>query len=177
MDGMEITQFTYFQQVGGIECFPVMGEITYGLEGLALYLQGVEDFKDLIWTKSEQGRITYADVFLQYEIEMSKFNFELANVETLFEHFIFFEKETRRLVDENLPLAAYEFVMKASHTFNLLDARNALSVTERQGYILRVRTLARGVAHCYYESRRAVGFPLASAETLDILKSEVRGGD
>ena len=177
MDGMEITQFTYFQQVGGLECYPVMGEITYGLERLALYLQGVEDFKKLIWTESKHGRVTYADVYLQYEVEMSKFNFDLADVDALFGQFDFFEQEARRFLDENLPLAAYEFVMKASHAFNLLDSRHAISVTEKQRFILRVRTLARGVAQCYFDSRRAMGFPLASAEARDFVEKELPRGN
>ena len=161
MDGMEITQFTYFQQAGGIECYPVSGEITYGLERLALYLQGVEDFRELIWSRNGNDVVTYADVFHQYEVEMSSFNFDESNVESLFEQFDLFEKETGRLLDANLPLPAYEFVMKASHVFNLLDARHAISVTERQGYILRVRALSRAVAKAYLESRRRLGFPLA----------------
>ncbi|MDA0789385.1 MAG: glycine--tRNA ligase subunit alpha [Proteobacteria bacterium] len=164
MDGMEITQFTYFQQVGGLECFPVMGEITYGLERLALYLQGVEDFQDLIWTRLGDQSVTYADVFHQYEVEMSSYNFDEADVDSLFRQFDFFESETSRLLEAGLPLAAYEFVLKASHTFNLLDARHAISVTERQRFILRVRTLSRGVANAYYESRRDLGFPLAAPE-------------
>lgn len=176
MDGMEITQFTYFQQVGGLECYPVMGEITYGLERLALYLQGVEDFKDLIWTESEVGKVTYADVYHQYEVEMSKFNFELADVDTLFQHFDFYEKEAGRFIEEKLPLPAYEFVMKASHTFNLLDSRHAISVTERQRFILRVRTLARGVAQCYFDSRQAMGFPLATPEAKDFVEKELARG-
>ena len=161
MDGMEITQFTYFQQVGGLECFPVTGEITYGLERLALYLQGVSNFQELIWTHTEDGPVTYADVFHQYEVEMSHFNFEAANVDALFDQFTFFEGETKRMLELNLALPAYEFVMKASHTFNLLDARRAISVTERQRYILRVRDLASGVATAYLASREALGFPLA----------------
>ena len=177
MDGMEITQFTYFQQVGGLECYPVMGEITYGLERLALYLQGVEDFKKLIWTKSEHGRVTYADLYLQYEVEMSKFNFDLADVDALFSQFDFFEQEAQRFLDKNLPLAAYEFVMKASHALNLLDSRHAISATERQRFILRVRTLARGVAQCYFDSRRAMGFPLASAEARDFVEKELARGN
>jgi glycyl-tRNA synthetase alpha chain len=165
MDGMEITQFTYFQQVAGIECFPVMGEITYGLERLALYLQGVEDFQELVWTKNGQGRpVYYADIFHQYEVEMSKFNFDLADVEGLFQQFDYFEAEANRFIEEQLPLPAYEYVMKASHCFNLLDARSAISVTERQRFILRVRSLARGVGKRYFESREAAGFPLASPE-------------
>lgn len=164
MDGMEITQFTYFQQVGGIECYPVMGEITYGLERLALYLQGVEDFKELIWTRVGDKQVTYADVYHQYEVEMSAYNFDLADVEGLFSQFDFCEKETQRLLEANLPLPAYEFVMKASHAFNLLDSRHAISVTERQRFILRVRSLARGVAQKYFESRQALGFPLADGD-------------
>ncbi len=161
MDGMEITQFTYFQQVGGLECYPVTGEITYGLERLALYLQGVEDFRELIWSDNGAQTVTYADVFHQYEVEMSGYNFDHSNVEALFSQFDFAEKEALRLLEVGLPLPAYEFVMKASHAFNLLDARHAISVTERQRYILRVRTLARGVAKSYYESRERAGFPLA----------------
>jgi len=176
MDGMEITQFTYFQQVGGLECYPVMGEITYGLERLALYLQGVEDFKELVWTESELGRVTYADVYHQYEVEMSRFNFDLADVEALFQQFDFFEKEAQRFLDEGLPLAAYEFVMKASHAFNLLDARHAISVTERQRFILRVRTLARNVARSYFDSRMAMGFPLATDQAREFaMKEQARG--
>ena len=171
LDGMEITQFTYFQQVGGLACYPVMGEITYGLERLALYLQGVEDFKELIWTRRGDQLVTYADVYHQYEVEMSAFNFEQANVEALFGHFDFYEQEANHLLHVGLPLAAYEYVLKASHTFNLLDARHAVSVTERQRYILRVRTLARGVAQCYFEARRALGFPLADDDT----KAHVEG--
>jgi glycyl-tRNA synthetase alpha chain len=161
MDGMEITQFTYFQQVGGLECYPVPGEITYGLERLALYLQGVEDFRQLVWSQNGSRTVTYADVFHQYEVEMSGYNFDHSNVEALFSQFDFNETEALRLLEVGLPLPAYEFVMKASHVFNLLDARHAISVTERQRYILRVRTLARAVAKAYYESRERAGFPLA----------------
>jgi glycyl-tRNA synthetase alpha chain len=161
MDGMEITQFTYFQQVGGLECYPVTGEITYGLERLALYLQGVEDFRQLVWSQNAKQTVTYADVFHQYEVEMSGYNFDHSNVEALFSQFDFNETEALRLLEVGLPLPAYEFVMKASHVFNLLDARHAISVTERQRYILRVRTLARAVAKSYYESRERAGFPLA----------------
>ncbi len=173
MDGMEITQFTYFQQVGGLACYPVMGEITYGLERLALYLQGVEDFKQLVWTETAAGKITYADVYHQYEVEMSRFNFDLADVDELFARFDFCEKETRRLLDEDLSLPAYEYVMKASHAFNLLDARRAISVTERQRFILRVRDLARRVAQTYLDSRRALGFPLADADMRDLAENEL----
>jgi glycyl-tRNA synthetase alpha chain len=173
MDGMEITQFTYFQQVGGLECYPVMGEITYGLERLALYLQGVEDFRDLIWTKVGKDVVTYADVYHQYEVEMSSFNFDLADVDALFSHFDFCEKETTRLLDAGLPLPAYEYVMKASHAFNLLDSRHAISVTERQRFILRVRTLSRGVAQSYFDSRQKLGFPLADADTRAFVEKEL----
>ena len=162
LNGMEVSQFTYFQQVGGLECYPVTGEITYGLERIAMYLQGVDSIYDLIWAHGPDGDVTYGDVFLQNEVEMSTFNFEYADVDFLFSAFDQYEKDCRRLVDNNLPLPGYEMVMKASHTFNLLDARKAISVTERQRYILRVRTLARGVAQGYFESRLAAGFPLAS---------------
>ena len=174
MDGMEITQFTYFQQVGGLECYPVMGEITYGLERLALYIQGVEDFKNLVWTESGGKTITYADVYHQYEVEMSRFNFDLADVSALFSQFDFYEKETTRLLKADLPLPAYEFVMKASHTFNLLDSRHAISVTERQRFILRVRALSRGVAQKYFDLRQALGFPLADDDTRAFVEKELK---
>ncbi|MCZ6503270.1 MAG: glycine--tRNA ligase subunit alpha [Gammaproteobacteria bacterium] len=173
LDGMEISQFTYFQQVGGLECFPVMGEITYGLERLALYLQGVEDFRQLIWTKTDNHAVTYADVYLQYEVEMSTYNYDESNVNGLFSHFDFFESETIRLLKANLSLPAYEYVMKASHVFNLLDARHAISVTERQRYILRVRTLAAEVAKVYFESRLKLGFPLADEGARDHVLQEL----
>ena len=174
MDGMEITQFTYFQQVGGLECYPVMGEITYGLERLALYIQGVEDFKDLIWTESGDKTVTYADVYHQYEVEMSRFNFDMADVDALFSQFDFYEAETTRLLGADLPLPAYEFVMKASHAFNLLDSRHAISVTERQRFILRVRALSRGVAQKYFDSRKALGFPLADDDTRVFVEKELK---
>jgi len=160
LNGMEVTQFTYFQQVGGIECKPVTGEITYGLERIAMYLQGVESVFDLIWTEGPLGTITYGDVFHQNEVEMSTYNFEYAPVEDLFHWFDTYERESNHLITAGLPLPAYEMVLKASHTFNLLDARHAISVTERQRYILRVRTLARAVANAYYERREALGFPM-----------------
>ena len=160
LNGMEVTQFTYFQQVGGLECRPVPGEITYGLERLAMYIQGVESIYDLVWARGPQGEVTYGDVFHQNEVEQSRYNFELADTEALFHGFDVCERESRKLIDEGLPLPAYEQVMKASHTFNLLDARHAISVTERQRFILRVRSLARGVAQAYLESREALGFPL-----------------
>ena len=161
LNGMEVTQFTYFQQVGGIECFPVTGEITYGLERLAMYIQGVDSVYDLVWTDGEFGRVTYGDVFHQNEVEQSTYNFEHADVAKMFELFDFYESQADKLVGLNLPLPAYEMVLKASHTFNLLDARGAISVTERQRFILRVRTLARKVAQSYVETRATLGFPLA----------------
>ena len=164
LNGMEVSQFTYFQQVGGLECYPVTGEITYGLERIAMYLQGVDSIYDLVWAHGPQGDVSYGDVFLQNEIEMSTYNFQHADVDFLFSAFDQYEKDCVNLIDNNLPLPAYEMVMKASHAFNLLDARKAISVTERQRYILRVRTLARGVAQGYFDSRMAAGFPLASPE-------------
>lgn len=161
LNGMEVTQFTYFQQVGGLECYPVTGEITYGLERIAMYLQGVDSIYDLVWSKGPSGTVTYGDVFQQNEREMSAFNFEHADIEFLFKAFDQYEQDAQRLIEAKLPLPAYEMVMKASHTFNLLDARKAISVTERQRFILRVRTLARGVAQGYFESRLEAGFPLA----------------
>ncbi|MCI0654336.1 MAG: glycine--tRNA ligase subunit alpha [Methylococcaceae bacterium] len=160
LNGMEITQFTYFQQVGGLDCKPVSGELTYGLERIAMYLQGVESIFDLVWTRGPQGTVTYGDVFHQNEVEMSAYNFEHANVAFLFGQFDTCESECRNLVSRGLPLPAYEMVLKASHAFNLLDARHAISVTERQRYILRVRNLARSVAENYYERRAGLGFPL-----------------
>ena len=164
LNGMEVSQFTYFQQVGGLECYPVTGEITYGLERIAMYLQGVDSIYDLVWAHGPQGDVSYGDVFLQNEIEMSTYNFQHADVDFLFSAFDQYEKDCVNLIDNNLPLPAYEMVMKASHAFNLLVARKAISVTERQRYILRVRTLARGVAQGYFDSRMAAGFPLASPE-------------
>lgn len=169
LNGMEVTQFTYFQQVGGVECYPVTGEITYGLERLAMYLQGVDSVYDLVWTDGPFGVVTYGDVFHQNEVEQSAYNFEHANVDKLFEQFDFFESEASRLMELELPLPSYEMVLKASHTFNLLDARRAISVTERQRYILRVRTLARAVAHSYLHVRAKLGFPMAP----DHLRDEV----
>ncbi len=162
LNGMEVTQFTYFQQVGGLECYPVSGEITYGLERIAMYLQGVDSIYDLVWTTSPDGSVvTYGDVFHQNEVEMSHFNFEHANTDFLFNSFDTYEKESQLLIEQKLPLPAYEMVMKASHAFNLLDARHAISVTERQRFILRIRTLARAVAETYFASRLALGFPMA----------------
>ena len=163
LNGMEITQFTYFQQVGGLECRPVTAEMAYGLERIAMYLQGVDDLFDLVWTDGPLGRVTYRDVFHQSEREMSAYNFEYADVEALFAQFDVCERECNKLAGQGLSFPAYEQVLRASHTFNLLDARHAISVTERQRYILRVRSLARAVAECYYASREAVGFPQGAA--------------
>jgi glycyl-tRNA synthetase alpha chain len=160
LNGMEITQFTYFQQVGGLECRPVSGELTYGLERLAMYLQGVESIFDITWGEGARGRVSYGDVFHQNEVEQSRYNFELADTAVLLRHFDEHESACNALLAVPLPLPAYEQVLKASHTFNLLDARGALSVTERARFILRVRTLARAVAQAYYASREALGFPL-----------------
>ena len=159
-NGMEITQFTYFQEVGGVQCKPVSGEITYGLERLAMYLQNVESLYDIVWTDGPLGHVTYGDVFHQNEVEQSTYNFEYADVAVLFRHFDEYEKGSQDLLAAKLVLPAYEQMVKASHTFNLLDARRAISVTERQRYILRVRTLARAVAQAYYASREALGFPM-----------------
>ncbi|MEE4145228.1 MAG: glycine--tRNA ligase subunit alpha [Halieaceae bacterium] len=171
LNGMEVTQFTYFQQAGGLECYPVTGEITYGIERIAMYLQGVDSIYDLVWADGPAGRVTYGDVFHQNEVEMSRYNFEEADVDQLFGFFDHCEGEAIRLVGKNLPLPAYEMVMKASHTFNLLDARHAISVTERQRFILRVRTLARAVAQAYFDARAKLGFPLAT----EALRQEVLG--
>jgi glycyl-tRNA synthetase alpha chain len=159
LDGMEITQFTYFQEVGSLACRPVLGEITYGLERLAMYLQGRESVYDLVWTPG----VTYGDVYHQNEVEQSRYNFELANTALLFTLFSSFEKEAERLMQAQAVLPAYEMVMKCSHTFNLLDARGAISVTERAAYIGRVRALSRAVAQAYFESRERLGFPMLHA--------------
>jgi len=164
LNGMEISQFTYFQQVGGLECSPVTGEMTYGLERIAMYLQGVDSIFDLKWADTLFGEVSYGDVFKQNEIEMSTYNFEQADVDSLFQHFDYYERESTRLIEEKLPLPAYEMVIKASHAFNLLDARHAISVTERQRYILRVRSLARAIAQAYYDSREILGFPMLIVE-------------
>jgi len=160
LNGMEVTQFTYFQQVGGLECTPVTGEITYGLERLAMYIQGVDSIYDLVWTDGPMGTVTYGDIFHQNEVEQSAYNFEHADVDALFAQFDQCEKESQKLIALDLPLPAYEQGMKASHVFNLLDARHAISVTERQRYILRVRALSKSVAEAYYAKREALGFPL-----------------
>ncbi len=161
LNGMEISQFTYFQQVGGLDCRPVSGEITYGLERIAMYLQNKDSVFDLVWADAAGGPVTYGQIFHQNEVEQSTYNFELADVATLVAAFNGYEEHSLRLIEQDLPLPAYELVLKASHTFNLLDARRAISVTERQRYILRVRTLARAVAQTYYKRREALGFPLA----------------
>ena len=168
LNGMEVTQFTYFQQVGGLDCRPVTGEITYGLERIAMYLQGVESVFDLVWTHGPQGPVTYRDVFHQNEVEQSAYNFEHADVDFLFTLFDQCEKDSTRLIEAGLPLPAYEQVLRASHAFNLLDARHAISVTERQRFILRVRTLARAVAQAYYEAREALGFPMVAAAAQEV---------
>jgi len=178
LNGMEVTQFTYFQQVGGIDCKPITGEITYGIERLAMYLQKVENVYDLVWTEWEENgktrRLTYGDVYHQNEVEQSTYNFEQSNTEILFRHFAEHEAEAKRLMGaaegqeaeaaRRLPLPAYEQLLKAAHTFNLLDARGAISVTERAAYIGRIRNLSRSVAQAYYESREALGFPMRDRE-------------
>ncbi len=171
LNGMEITQFTYFQQAGGLECFPVTGEITYGLERLAMYIQNVDSVYDLVWSRSPDGRVvTYGDVYLQNEREQSHYNFDHAPVEDLFRAFENHARTASDLIDQALPLPAYEQVLKAGHTFNLLDARHAISVTERQAYILKIRGLSRRVAEAYFQSREALGFPMAREEITARLK-------
>ena len=160
LNGMEVTQFTYFQQVGGIDCKPATGEITYGLERLAMYLQGVDNVYNLTWTEG----LTYGDVYLQNEQEQSAYNFEHSDADFLFTAFNAHEKQAKHLMEQQLALPAYEQVLKAAHTFNLLDARGAISVTERAAYIGRIRNLARAVAQSYYESRERLGFPMAPRE-------------
>ena len=172
LNGMEITQFTYFQQVGGLDCRPVSGEITYGLERIAMYLQGVDSVYDLLWSESDAGRVTYGDVYLQNEVEMSAYNFEHADTAALFDWFDRCEAEAKRMTERKLSLPAYEQMVKASHTFNLLDARRALSVTERQRYILRVRGLARTVAEIYFAARETLGFPLLTARPATAVSRE-----
>src|SRR5216110_2728241 len=160
LNGMEITQFTYFQQVGSLDCNPITGEITYGLERMSMYLQNVESVFDLVYAEG----ISYRDVFFQNEVEQSRYAFEESNVPKLFEQFAFFESEAKRLLESKLPLPGYEMILKAAHTFNLLDARGAISVTERAAYIGRIRTLSRLVAQAYVESREALGFPMLPAD-------------
>ena len=168
LNGMEVTQFTYFQQVGGLECYPVSGEITYGIERIAMYLQGVDSIYDIVWTNGPGGPVSYGDVFRQNEVEMSAYNFEYADTELLFKSFDNCEQQCKFLIEKGLALPAYEQVLKASHYFNLLDARKAISVTERQRFILKVRALASLVAEAYFESRKDLGFPLAT----DALRKE-----
>ncbi|OAJ35158.1 Glycine--tRNA ligase alpha subunit [Piscirickettsiaceae bacterium NZ-RLO1] len=172
LNGMEVTQFTYFQQVGGMDCSPVTGEITYGLERIAMYVQGVDSMYDLVWTDGPLGRITYGDVFLQNEVEMSAYNFEHAPVPELLEQFNHCETQSQHLINKNLPLPAYEMMVKASHVFNLLDARHAISVTERQRYILRVRALSRAIIENYYQTREALGFPMLKQSDNQIKNKE-----
>jgi len=171
LNGMEVTQFTYFQQVGGIDCRPITGEITYGLERLAMYLQGVENVYDLVYAPG----ISYGDVFHQNEVEQSTYNFEHSNTDFLLQAFSAHEGNAQHLIQNQMALPAYEQVLKAAHTFNLLDARGAISVTERASYIGRIRQLARSVAASYWDSRSRLGFPLAPAEWiqngLDVPKS------
>lgn len=167
LNGMETIQFTYFQQAGGLECKPVMGELAYGLERLAMHIQNKDSMFDIVWAKTPAGTVTYGDIFHQNEVEMSTYNFELATREMLFAHFDDYEKECLKLIEAKLPLPAYELVLKASHTFNMLDARSAIAVTERQRYILRVRTLAKEVAQLYYDARERLGFPLLQAQSTE----------
>ena len=169
LNGMEVTQFTYFQQVGGINCKPITGEITYGLERLAMYLQGVDSVYDLQYSEN----VKYGDVFHQNEVEQSTYNFEHSDVEFLSTAFIAHEKQASNLVKEKLALPAYEQVLKAAHTFNLLDARGAISVTERAAYIGKIRNIARSVAACYLDSRAALGFPLAAKQHADEVLTEL----
>jgi len=159
LNGMEVTQFTYFQQVGGIDCKPITGEITYGLERLAMYLQGVDNVYNLKWTDT----LSYGDVYHQNEVEQSTYNFEYSNADLLFQQFGNYENEAKRLMEIPLALPAYEMVLKAAHTFNLLDARGAISVTERAAYIGRIRNLSRSVAQAYFESREKLGFPMCQS--------------
>ena len=164
LNGMEVTQFTYFQQVGGLDCKPILVESTYGIERLVMYLQGKENVYDLIWTEWEENgvrkHLTYGDVFHQNEVEQSTYNFEHSNVALLFSHFSEYEMEAKRLIETGLALPAYEMILKAAHTFNLLDARGAISVTERAAYIGRIRNLSKAVASAYYEARERLGFPM-----------------
>ncbi|HEX8741109.1 MAG TPA: glycine--tRNA ligase subunit alpha [Casimicrobiaceae bacterium] len=164
LNGMEVTQFTYFQQVGGLDCDPITGEITYGLERLAMYLQGCDNVYDLVWTTAredaEERILRYGDVYRQNEVEQSTYNFEQSNAPRLVEQFAFCEAEAKRLLEAKLPLPGYEMILRAAHTFNLLDARGAISVTERAAYIGRIRNLSRLVAQAYVESREMQGFPM-----------------
>ncbi len=169
LNGMEVTQFTYFQQVGGINCKPITGEITYGLERLAMYLQGVENVYDLEYSPG----VKYGDVFLQNEKEQSAYNFEHSDVDFLLTAFNAHEKQAKHLMENQLALPAYEQVLKAAHTFNLLDARGAISVTERAAYIGRIRNLARSVAASYLDSRTRLGFPMAPKAWADEVLAQI----
>jgi len=171
LNGMEVTQFTYFQQVGGIDCKPITGEITYGIERLAMYLQGVANVYDLVWTPG----VTYRDVFHQNEVEQSTYNFEQSDATMLFRHFADHEADAKRLMEAKLALPAYEKVLKAAHTFNLLDARGAISVTERAAYIGRIRNLARSVSQSYFDSRIRAGFPMCPPQVLAQLGIDLPG--
>ncbi|MXP67638.1 glycine--tRNA ligase subunit alpha [Pantoea sp. Aalb] len=168
LNGMEITQFTYFQQVGSMECRPITGEITYGLERLAMYIQGVDNVYDLIWSHSSLGKITYGDLFFQNELEQSSYNFEHADINFLFNCFEQYEKEAQQQLSLKKPLSvpAYECILKAAHIFNILESRKAISVTERQHYIIRIRTVTKAVAKSYYASRKALGFPMCNKNNL-----------
>lgn len=163
-NGIEISQFTYFQQVGGLPCHPVTGELTYGLERIAMFLQKKESIFDIVWHKSAHKTVKYGSIFLQNEKEVSAYNFEKADTVMLFRHFAEYQEICMQLVQEALPIPAYEAVLKASHCFNVLDARHALSVTERQRYILLLRQLSHAVAKTYLASRKASNFPLLSPE-------------
>jgi glycyl-tRNA synthetase alpha chain len=176
---MEVTQFTYFQQVGGIDCKPITGEITYGLERLAMYLQGVDNVYDLVWTESASSgaRLLYRDVYHQNEVEQSTYNFEHSDVDFLLQAFSAHEKMARHLMDQQLALPAYEQVLKSAHSFNLLDARGAISVTERAAYIGRIRNLARGVAQSYLDSRARLGFPMAPRAWADEVLAQLAAQD
>jgi glycyl-tRNA synthetase alpha chain len=168
LDGMEITQFTYFQQVGGVDLSPVTVEITYGLERIAMYLQQVDNVFDLTWTEG----ITYRDVHHEDEVQFSRYNFDFADVEMHFSLFEMYEKEGHRLIKQGLILPAYDYCLKCSHTFNMLDARGAISVTERTGFIARVRNLARHCARGYLAHREEKGFPLLPREEKAQTKSK-----
>ena len=172
LNGMEVTQFTYFQQIGGLDCKPVTGEIAYGLERIAMYLQNAESVYDLVWSDGVNGQLTYGDIYHRNEVEQSAYNFEKANVKELFHHFDAAEKESQALIEANLPLPAYEQMLQASHAFNLLDARHAISVTERQRYMLRVRALSRAIAKAYYDSREALGFPMLNNNSTTAAKEK-----
>jgi len=171
LDGMEITQFTYFQQAGTVECNPVCAELTYGLERIAMYLQGVDNVYNLIWTDN----VTYGDVHHQGEVEHSTYNFEYADTAMLFSLFGMYEAESKRVLEKGLVLPALDYCLKCSHTFNLLDARGAISVTERTSYIHRVRDLCRGSAEAYVAQREAMGYPLMGKNLIADQKGLVGG--